>query len=140
MSVSTRFTVALHVLTLLADHPGQALASEFIASSVNTNAAFIRRLMGSLRRAGLVQSQPGTGGGWQLSRPPEKITLSIVRSALGEGPVFAMHSQTPNPKCSVGRHIQSALAEVYRDTEKAMETQLGRHTVASLLRSVRKKQ
>ncbi|MDR3762575.1 MAG: Rrf2 family transcriptional regulator [Acidobacteriota bacterium] len=137
MALSTRFTVALHVLTLLAAYPGQALASAYIAGSVNTNAAFVRRLMGSLRRAGLVHSQPGTGGGWQLARPAEEITLRSVRHALGEGPVFAMHSQRPNPKCTVGRHIQGALTAVYGEAEKAMEMQLEQHTVASLLRSVR---
>jgi len=126
-------------MTLLASAPGEVLASEYIAGSVNTNAAFVRRLMGLLRRAGLVRSHPGTGGGWQLAQPPEKITLCRVRRALGEGPVFAMHTQTPNPKCPVGRHIQGALAGVYAEAEEAMEQQLSQHNVASLLRSVQGK-
>jgi DNA-binding IscR family transcriptional regulator len=64
--VNCRFTVAIHVLCLLAAQHPQPLTSEFIAGSVNTNPVVIRRLLGSLRRAGLVKSQPGVSGGWEL--------------------------------------------------------------------------
>lgn len=136
MNVSTRFTVALHVLTLLASMPDEALTSEFIAGSVNTNPALIRRLMASLRSSGLVHSQPGAGGGWRLLAAPEAITLAEVRRIVKEGSPFSMHASQPNPRCPVGRNIQQALGPVYAHAERAMEADLAHTTIQSLLDAV----
>jgi len=62
--VNCRFTVAIHVLCLLAALHPKPVTSEFIAGSVNTNPVVIRRILAALRRAGLVKSQPGVSGGW----------------------------------------------------------------------------
>lgn len=136
MSLSTRFTVALHVLTLLAYSPEEAMTSEYIAGSVNTNPVVVRRLMASFRKLGIVRSQPGAGGGWLLSADPKRITLCDVRHAVNEGSPFSMHSSSPNPKCPVGRNIQAALEPIYSKAEKAMEDHLATTTIASLLASV----
>jgi Rrf2 family protein len=138
MNVSTRFTVALHILTLLASCPGQTLTSEYIASSVNTNPVVVRRLLGILRKAAMVTSQPGNGGGWELSANPEKLSLRDIRRAVHEGSPFSMHSQPPNPRCPVGRNIQQALSPIYDSAERVMEDRLAQTTIASLLRSVQK--
>jgi len=139
MNVSTRFTVALHVLTLLASSPKRALTSEYIAGSVNTNPVVVRRLLGFLRRVGMVASQPGSGGGWELSANPEKLTLRDVRRAIEEGSPFSMHSQQPNPRCPVGKNIQQALSPIYEEAERTLEKELAHTTIASLLRSVEKR-
>ncbi len=136
MNVSTRFTIALHILTLLASSRGEPLTSEYIAGSVNTNPVVVRRLLGLLRRKGFVSSQPGNRGGWQLTRDPGAISLLDVRRAVNEGSPFAMHSQRPNPACPVGRNIPAALARVYGQAERAMEAELAQTTVEKLLRSV----
>mgnify|MGYP000064831284 CR=1 FL=1 len=139
MGASARFTVALHVLTLLAARRREALTSEFIAGSVNTNPVVIRRVLGLLREAGLAASQPGAHGGWKLRRDPARITLLDVRRAVEEPPPFAMHARAPNPACPVGRNIQKALGRIYGEAEKAMELQLARTTIESLERRVRKR-
>ena len=139
MNVSTRFTVTLHILTLLASKPGEALTSDYIAGSVNTNPVFVRRLMGRLRKKGWVSSQPGNGGGWELTADPDKVTLAEVRRALNEGSPFSMHNQAPNPACVIGKNIQGALGSLYARAERAMEDDLSRTTIASLLSSVQRK-
>ena len=136
MNVSTRFTIALHVMTLLASSPEEALTSEYIAGSVNTNPVVIRRILGLLKRKGFVSSQPGSGGGWQLTRDPASITLLEIRRTVNEASPFAMHNQDPNPACPVGRNIKSALTGVYGRAEQAMESQLAQTTIQELLRSV----
>ena len=136
MNVSTRFTIALHVLTLLASLPEEPLTSEFIAGSINTNPAFVRRLMAMLRKADMVTSQPGQGGGWLMTANPRRLTLADVRRAVDEASPFAMHAAKPNPKCPVGRNIQAALAPIYCHAERIMVQDLQRTTIASLLDSV----
>ena len=140
MNLSTRLTVALHILTLLASLPGEPLTSEYIAGSVNTNPVVIRRLLGLLRAAGFVSSQPGNGGGWRLAGAADGITLADVRRAVHEGSPFSMHSQAPNPACPVGRNIQQALSGIYCRAEQAMESELDQTTVGGLLRAVQARQ
>lgn len=136
MNLSTRFTVALHILTLLAASGAEALTSEYIAGSVNTNPVVVRRLLGLLRKKGFVKSQPGNGGGWQLVKQPNSITLLDVRRAVNEGSPFSMHTNMPNPACPVGRNIQGALSGVYTHAEQAMEAELAQTTIHKLLQSV----
>jgi Rrf2 family protein len=140
MNVSTRFTVALHILTLLASSPGQALTSEHIAGSVNTNPVVVRRLLGTLRKIGIVSSQPGNGGGWELAKDPDKLTLRDIRRAVNEGSPFSMHNQPPNPKCPVGKNIQQVLGPVYDQAEQIMEDELSHTTIQSLLRAVQRRE
>ena len=135
--MTSRFTVAIHVLTLLAFSGGEPLTSEYIAGSVNTNPVVIRRLLGSLREANLVRSQPGPGGGWYLLRPARGITLRDVYRAVEGAGVFAMHANTPNPRCPVGANIKDILAGRFEDAQLALEAALERTRISDLLGEVR---
>jgi len=139
MRPSSRLTVAVHVLTLLA-HGGEgegSVTSGFIASSVNTNPVVVRRLLALLRGAGLVRSQGGPGGGWALLRPASWITLRDVYRAVEGEELFPLHANAPNPRCPVGRTIQAALAGHYREARLAVELDLSRTTIATLVEEVR---
>ncbi len=136
MTASSRTTIAIHILTLLAFCGPEPLTSEFIAGSVNTNPVVIRRLLARLREAGLVASQGGPGGGWQLLRAPGKVTLRDIHRAVDGASPFALHSSTPSPQCPVGRNIQAALADIYASAQAALEDDLARTTLADLVKDV----
>lgn len=136
MQPSSRYTVAIHVLTLLAYGANEPMTSEYIAESVNTNPVVIRRLLGTLREANLVTSQPGPGGGWQLLRAPKAITLRDVYRIVEAEPLFALHSNTPNPRCPVGGRIQGVLATRFEEARLALENHLERTSIKDLLREV----
>jgi Rrf2 family protein len=139
--LSSKLSVAIHILTLLALTPDQAQTSEYIAGSVNTNPVVIRRLLGLLREAGVVESQGGHGGGWRLVRPAERITLlDVLRTVEPEGEAIALPRSEPNPLCSVGRNIQVVLTGVYGEVERRMDEQLARTTIAGILGSVNKQE
>ena len=134
--VNCQFTVAIHILCLLAAQHPQPLTSEFIAGSVNTNAVVIRRVLAVFRKAGLVRSQPGVSGGWELLVKPESITLGRVYQLIRPGTVFALHSRKPNPCCPVGRSIQRELGSHYQKAQAAMEAELAKSSIADVLRDV----
>jgi|SRR5215203_1602121 Rrf2 family protein len=136
MSSNSRFTVAVHTLTLLAQRPEVPVTSEYVASSVNTNPVVIRRMLGALRSAGLVTSQGGNGGGWRLTREPGEITLCDVYRAVEDEPLFALHPRDPNPHCPVGRYIQGSLNGHYEDAKRALEAELARTTIGDILNEV----
>jgi Rrf2 family protein len=125
--------VAVHVLTYLAGAGAAAIvSSDELAQSTNVNPVYIRRVLGPLRTAGLVRSRPGAKGGWTLERDAREITLGDVwRLLQGEDPVLGLHG--PNPRCPVGRDVQSALVDVDRQVAAAVEAQLDRTTVHEVL-------
>src|SRR5262245_40474121 len=103
MAANSQFSMAVHVLTLLARAGDGNLKSECIAGSVNTNAVVIRRLLGQLNTAGLVASQTGASGGTRLAKPPADISLCEIYKAVSCGEVFALHAKAPNQDCPVGK-------------------------------------
>jgi Rrf2 family protein len=131
-------SVGIHILTIFALKPGEALTSEFIACSVNTNPVVIRRLLGSLRAAGIVDSKSGAGGGWSLLIEPSKITLlDILRAVEPRSELFALHRAEPNPECPCGQHIVSVLGEVYDKVQDGMTRQLASITIACITGKIR---
>jgi Rrf2 family protein len=137
MSTSSRFAVAVHVLTLLAWAGDEPLKSEDIACSVNTNAVVIRRILCALRRAKLVTSQTGASGGSRLARPAKEITLRDVYRAVEGQAIFAMHRQQPNQQCRVGLNIGGVLDDVLEAVGGAVEGVLDRITVESIRHSIK---
>jgi Rrf2 family protein len=135
MSANTHFTVALHILTWMASASQQLeiMTSDQIAVSVNTNPVFIRRILGLLHKAHLVNVQRGSSSGWTLARPPEKISLLEVYQATQRQALFELHHTSPYQGCPIGRGIQPALKRFYGDAEAAMKQQLAQSTVADVL-------
>lgn len=132
---NTRFAVALHILTLLAVKRDEALTSDYIAGSVQTNAVVIRRLLSKLREAGLVRAVQGPGGGFTLAVDARELTLRDVYEAVEERGLLLVHAEG-NPRCPVGRNIGAMLEQVTVDAEKAMLASLAERTIASLVRKV----
>ena len=137
MAANSRLTIAVHVLAwmALARRRGyELLTSEQVAASVKTNPVVIRRCLGDLRRAGLVEVRHGAGAGWSLARAADRITLREVYDAVERDPLFGMHRTEPNLECPVGKGIRPALGHVYGDIERALRRQLDSTSVADVLR------
>ena len=137
MAANSRMTIAVHALAwmALAQRQGHAvLTSDQVAVSVNTNPVIIRRCLGDLRRAALVDVRHGAGAGWRLARAPGQITLLEVYDAVGPEPSFGLHHSEPNLECPVGKGIRPALSQVYDGIEQAMRRELAVVSVADVLR------
>ena len=138
MTISSRFAVAVHILTLVETGRGEPLTSEYMAGSVNTNAAVVRRILSMLARAGLTRARLGAGGGTVLARSAEEITLKdVYRAVECEKHLFALHHEKPNPKCPIGRHIQAVLERATGAAQNALEKELGERTLADVMAEVR---
>lgn len=134
MKISSRFSIAVHIVSLLAVSPTSHNTSEWIAGSVNTNPVIIRRVLGQLKKAGLVNVRPGTGGAY-LVKELQDITLFAIYQAVEvvkEDNLFNLHEE-PNVKCPVGANIQSVLQLVLNSAQAAMEDVLMKVTMAQLV-------
>lgn len=131
--ISTRFSIAVHTLSLIAVSPIDC-TGDFIAGSVNTNPVVIRRIMGMLKKAGLVDVRPGVGGA-SLLKELDQITLLDVYRAVNvteENQLFRIHEK-PNFDCPVGRNIEQVLQAELKDAQSAMEQRLAQTTLDQLI-------
>lgn len=135
MQISSRFTVALHVLACIAHFSKKTkITSVFLASSVNTNAVIIRNILLQLKAAGLIRVDRGTGGAY-LKQPADEISLLDVYKAvepLEKGKLFRIHAN-PNPDCPVGRNIREVLDGRLSAIQEVMELKLRSMSLADIM-------
>ena len=136
MPTSTRFVVAVHILTGLAVCDGKPMRSEDIAYSVNTGAVVIRGLLSRLCEAGLTKSQLGTGGGAMLAKPAADIRLLDVYEAVEDTELFSVHRTPPCKKCAVGGNILGAMQPTLKRAREALENELSQTTIADVAAEV----
>ncbi|MFN2492399.1 MAG: Rrf2 family transcriptional regulator [Pyrinomonadaceae bacterium] len=86
MKISAQEEYGLRCLLQLAraDSQGESLSLSQIARLEGISVANAGKLMWILTKAGLVQSQRGTKGGYRLSRPASDIRLNEVISVLDD--------------------------------------------------------
>ncbi|MFC7737369.1 Rrf2 family transcriptional regulator [Roseomonas sp. GCM10028921] len=88
MRLSTRGRYAVTALTEMArrgpDGNGAPMTLAEIAQSQMLSTAYLEQLFGRLRRAGLVRSARGPGGGYRLARPAASITVAEVVEAVDD--------------------------------------------------------
>lgn len=128
------FTIAIHILTLLATTREEYLSSEFLAGSLNIHPVLVRKELALLRSKGLVLSKEGKHGGSRLARPADEVLLSEVYAAVRRGSPLGNERHDPNPDCPVGRQINLHLDSLYSEAETALVRQLGQTTLAAFSR------
>lgn len=134
--MDTRFSSAIHILIMIAgaDKP---ITSEILAESVGTNASYIRKVTGLLKKQGIIESHQGIHG-FTLLMKPENLSLLQIYRAIAETEqihVFDLH-QNPNDKCIVGRHIRPVLSDVFREIEEKAEQELKNTTLADCMQKM----
>jgi Rrf2 family protein len=68
-----------------------------IARRQSVSIAYLEQLLNKLRRAGLIKSLKGPGGGYVLSKKPEEISIGMILNAL-EGPIAITQCLGPYAK------------------------------------------
>jgi len=136
MAANSQFSMAVHVLSMLAGSKEENCKSDYLAGSVNTNAVVVRRLLGQLGQAKLVISQTGANGGTRLARCPKEINLWDIYQAVNCGEVFALHAKEPNKDCPVGKNIEAVLCGLQKDIDKGIQEKLSGYTLQSVFEMV----
>ena len=137
-SVNTQFSIAVHALAAIANYK-TAFTSEVLAGSVNANPVFVKRILVKLSKAKLVTTTVGKSGGYDLARSPESISLFDIYSAVSPPGAFAIHAYAESKGCVVSSNIKEVMDEVLIDTQKAVENDLRRTTLADVVSKIRSK-
>ncbi|MEM9582736.1 MAG: Rrf2 family transcriptional regulator [Pseudomonadota bacterium] len=118
MKRNSRLSLALHTMSHMASDPDRVRTSADIAEHAGTNPVVVRRVLGKLRKAGLLTSEKGHAGGWKLAMEPQKITLADVYLALDERFVSGTEEDTAPSLCSVETGLQKRVADVLGEIEE----------------------
>ncbi len=134
MQISSRFTIAIHMLACMDTFKDEyKITSDFLASSINVNPVIIRKLLLQLKAAELIEVKRGPGGA-TIAKPLKTITFFDVYRAVDcveENTLFHFH-ENPNPDCPVGKNIHGVLDDKLLRIQNVMEQELKRITLADI--------
>jgi Rrf2 family iron-sulfur cluster assembly transcriptional regulator len=102
-----------------------------IATQENVSSEFLEQIFFKLKKAGLIRSIRGPGGGFVLNKTPEEISVKDILEAVGE-----THGLTP---CTLRRRTlcerpePCAAHDIWTGLQKAMEDYLRKVTLKDIL-------
>lgn len=132
---NTGFSTVIHILTLLADHPGQWLNSDLIAGSIHINPVIVRRELSLLQNIGWVTTRKGKEGGSALAVNSKDIRLSDIYLLVKRTDVLGKKNKNANPNCHIGRQINKQLDQLFQETDTLLINALKKKTLAGFLKN-----
>ena len=125
------FGIAVHAAVLLA-RSGDVCSSASMACSLHSHAAFLRRVLAQVVRAGIVEAREGRDGGYRLARPADPITLAeIYRAVKSSGP-DPLSPPEPPADGPFALGLRAALDELTDEAEARIVAFLEGYTIASI--------
>ncbi|WP_020528772.1 Rrf2 family transcriptional regulator [Flexithrix dorotheae] len=129
---SSKFIVATHIMTILALKEGRKVTSADLAWSINTNPVLVRKLIGHLKKSGLVVSETGADGGNKLAKKAFEITLLDIYSAIETKSVFQKPYSKMNKNCGIARNILPVLGHHFNKAELALMGELRKTSLKTI--------
>jgi Rrf2 family protein len=123
---------AIKSLLYLAMQPqdSRVMASE-VATEQQIPVNFVRKILESLAKTGLVKSYRGAGGGFTLGRESSAITICQIIEAV-EGPLAFNQCLLPVP-CE--HKTECPMSKVWQEVQDAVEGVLMRYSLADVVQS-----
>jgi Rrf2 family protein len=102
---------ALRAAVCLAGTTGAPASADLLAERTKVPRSYLNRVLRDLATAGLVVSKPGPGGGHELARPPDEVTLLDVVNAVW--PIQRIEC------CPLGLPSHTSLCPLHRELDQA---------------------
>lgn len=121
---------ALRAAVCLAGTVGAPASADVLAERTKVPRSYLNRVLRDLATAGLLTSRPGPGGGHELARPAEEVTLLDVVNAVW--PIERIEH------CPLGLPSHTSLCPLHRELDQAyasMQEAFRRVTLSDLLDS-----
>jgi Rrf2 family protein len=129
MRVSAKVDYALRAMAELAAAPPGLTTADQLASAQHIPPKFLESILSQLRSAGLIVSQRGAEGGYQLARPADQISIAEVIREL-EGPIATVRGVRPDELAYEGAAI--GLREIWLELRLQIRGVLEQTTVADI--------
>lgn len=132
MKISTRTRYGARFLLQLALRGGSGpVPLSDIARDQQISLKYLWSIASALKKAGMVRTSVGAGGGFRLAVPPARITLHDVFKVF-DGPVKLV--RCVNDAAACGRSADCVTRDIWRLASTAMANSLRSVTIAGLAR------
>ncbi|MBI4398107.1 MAG: Rrf2 family transcriptional regulator [Candidatus Omnitrophica bacterium] len=132
MKISHRGEYALKCLMALSFNYGKGVVQlRSISEKEGIPYKFLEQIMIALKQGGLVKSQKGKLGGYQLSRSPEEISLGEVIRLI-DGPLAPLGNESELKKLVKERGRHSGLYAVLLDVRNACSAILDKQSLRDI--------
>lgn len=123
MKFSTSIEYAIHGLVYLSRAPtGKSVLIRDIAKAISAPEAYLRKVFQQLSRRGILISQRGARGGFQLTRDPEHINLKDVVEAIdGSLPMYSCLKVVRGCRLTLPCPVQEAFAKARLKMAEVLE-------------------
>lgn len=133
MMISTKGRYALRVMIDLAEHPGDYVPLKEIAQRQEISEKYLEIIIKSLVREKFLIGQRGKGGGYHLSKTPDKYTVgSILRLTEGSLAPIACLEENAAP-CP--RNSSCCTISMWQGLDKLISEYLDGITIADLMKN-----
>lgn len=139
MKISAQEEYGLRCLMRLAQADSHTLTLPEIGASEGLSVAYVAKLLGVLRQAGVLESVRGRSGGYRLAKPPDEIGLGSLLLVLGEplyeeGTYCQRHAGISETGVCV-HHGSCSLKSLWATLESWMRGTLDQITLADLMQN-----
>ncbi|MCX7625846.1 MAG: Rrf2 family transcriptional regulator [Candidatus Sumerlaeaceae bacterium] len=110
MKLTKKAEYAIKAMVALGRNPHGRLTIYSIAAAQKIPKKFLEQILLALKAAGLVTSQAGPHGGYQLARPAANISLGDILQAVNEP--LARGYIRPGRRSGVASPLENVLAEI----------------------------
>lgn len=125
------FSIAIQALLVLAKNDGLYPSSK-LADKLDSESAFLRKILSNLVKAGLIQAKEGRDGGYSLAKEPNQIVLADIYAAIKSEP-FSKGFLDVNSKECFDPSCLIALCNLKTEMESWIINGLKEKTLADLL-------
>ena len=134
----TRFPTALQIVVTVAvnEAAGVRTTSPMLAAALDTNPSFVRKLVSTLTKAGILSSSDGASGGIRLARGPESIQLLELHNAILPDQTSWSTRETIPSICAVTRNIGAISDQLSERADAAIAKVLSGVSVADCIKQI----
>ena len=113
MNISSKSHYALQAIFDLASQgPGEPIKIASIAKRQKIPQKFLESILSSLKQGGFVESHRGAGGGYQLARLPERISVGEVLRFVDSSPQKQKGRKRETPFSELWRNVDQSVAGI----------------------------
>lgn len=136
MRISKKAEYALRALVAIARQPGKSWSIQELATGQKIPVKFLEQILLSLRRAGILASKRGVGGGYTILRTAAEISLGEVITIFdGSTAPVACAAEKPSEPCSCPDQRTCPLRLVMKNVRIKMNALFAGVTIETMLKS-----
>lgn len=135
MQISVKCSIAIHCLVFIHEAKGiTKVTSNLLAESTGINPVIIRNILSSLKKAGIITVQRGTGGA-ELNANPTEINLYQIYTAIDQEDISSLIGihKCEGRSCPIAKNIHAIVDKPYEKIATAVKETMQSITLQSMI-------